>query len=152
MFLINLLLRLGLQGAAVEWEDRHIRVLQVESLKRVADRLLAATRLFRNPAGDLRTALTRLGETPRPLDHLMAIRVRQSAEPGSAANPLRVVGCEAIHGTLEKADLPAAVRAGTADRSAPVGTIGKPFSSIRGTAVPTRQLSARDHRPMGRAR
>ncbi len=43
------------------------------------------------------------------LDNPLALLIRQPAEPAAAANPLPVVGHEAIHGTLEKADSPAAV-------------------------------------------
>ena len=90
-------------------EDRHVRMLPVESLERVPDRLRAAARLLGNPLGDLRRTAARLGQTPRSLDNLLALLVRQVAELGAAANPLLVVGHEAIHGTLEKAEPLAAV-------------------------------------------
>ena len=144
---VNVRLRRGPRGMLTVREDRRVRMFQVESLERVPDRLLAAARLFGSPLGDRRGTCARLGQTPRPLDDLPALLVRQLAEPGAAANLLLVESDEAIHGTLEKAEPLAAVeQKSPADQPllAPSG------DRLRRYAELPRQLVDRQHPLAGR--
>ena len=142
ILLVNLPLRLGPQGAVIVREDRHVRMFLVELLERVPDRLHAAARLLGNPLGDLRGTAARLGQTPRSLDNLLALLVRQLAELGAAANPLLVVRHEAIHRTLEKADPLAAVEQESPTDQPLLAPSGDRFRRYAELPAPTRRPSA----------
>ncbi len=98
------------QGARAVGENRQVRVLLVEVLERVANRLHAATHLAGDPPRDLRRRAPGPRQPTGALHDLPAVLIGQLAEPLAAPHLLAVVVHKTIHAPLQETHTLAALK------------------------------------------
>ena len=101
--------RLRAERPVIVGEDGQVRMLLVELLQRVADRLGAAAGLSRQPPGNVGGAAAGAGQALGAADDLRPLRFAQLAEMAAAAHAIRVPLHEPVHRTLQETHPLAAV-------------------------------------------
>jgi len=148
---VNYLLRLGVQRPRHRREQGLARVLAVEVLDRVADRLGAAPQAAGDPAAHLGQRAARVGQPAGAAEDVFLLLLRHLREPAAALHALLVGGDERLHQAGQKAQLPAAVvQEGQPDQAAllpPVDRLRRDVESLAQLLQRQDRLRRRLHRP-----